>query len=309
MFTDMRDLATFLAALLPALATTCCPAQDPEPPQGAAEQPDGTANEAGPSDALKELAARVRAHHWVTPRDAPVDRFAAELQITPDGPKENRIEVQLQARFVMPRYLRFKLVRPNDVVEGGLDEKGAWSRENDQLTDLERGDAARDFADQRRATNDYVRLARQLLQFLDPAGTILSLQDPEAPDRGEFRFGRGNRKGVVVVGRLDRYPFFAPVDPERTRPPAQLTLWFTEDEAELFAVQAQPLGDDGLPVGPAELVIFQDCQVSGGLRLPSTLDFYRMGAHPERLATIRIGTIDPDPELTPKLLDRGLPWR
>ncbi|MBK8977933.1 MAG: hypothetical protein IPM29_18660 [Planctomycetes bacterium] len=287
--------------------------------QGDAQVPNRAADDdgAGPPataegqrrDPLEEFAKRVQAAHQVQPRATPVDRFRASIAVEPVDPqalgageRAVRGEIRLEVSFIMPRLLRYRIEGDGETVEEGLDERGEWLRIGNQLHDL-RGRDAVEFAEDRENVRRNVRLARQLLSFVDPAATLRALTVEQGPEPSRLRFGKDSWDATVVQGRLEGYPFYVRQKDAAPAPQARLSLWFGADD-RLLMVRAVPLDAEGTVAGDAEWVKLEDYEASGGLLVPHVLRIYQERDRPRPVAKIRPESIEFADGLDPRLLAR-----
>lgn len=247
--------------------------------------------------AFEEFVRAVDAAHRRDSGEETFDQFKARLtiqrQLEQDGEPAN-IDVRLVALFMQPDLLRYEVEEEGRGIERGVDARGAWAKTNEG-----RGAyplAGREFASERAEVRRHVRLARQLLRFLDPAASLRTLRDPDPVEDRELRIGRlPSRDCRYVAGTIEDFPMFtSDGDSERVR----LGVW--TEHGLVAAVEATPLGEDGEPAGASELVVLDDYADYDGLAAPSHLTVYRVGdapRRPELLAKIAITDLDLAPEL------------
>jgi hypothetical protein len=226
----------------------------------AAQAPDDPATTAE-APSLAELLERLRSAH--APRTEagepadPVraDRFRARLVVGRIGSAGSaaddgaNVDVELQVEFIRPRLIRYAIEEKGKRFERGRDEDGVWTAREGKVFDLSEGDA-RTFADEEAALMQHLRLANQLVRFLDPAEEIARLENVEGPVAGRLPFrSMRDREFWIVEGTSGSFPtYFAGGVGRRTR----LRLWIDRTEARLTAIEARPLAEAAPPPMPAD---------------------------------------------------------
>ena len=303
----MPSTKALLASLLVATglgAQTEPPQQRPEPdPADPASEGRAEPAPAAQDPAFAELVAAVRRAHGGGDREATRSSEAA-LRMTTLREDEDSIEIALTAQFLAPRMLRYRVDEASETLERGFDDRGPWALVGDEVVNL----SDKDFAEDRAEVRKQVRLARQLLGFLDPAKLLESLRDVAGPRPESLTIGRKQHFDCSVVdGRVDAFPLFAPPDPERPEPPCALRLWIEADSQRLLAVRATAIGDDGAEHdGPGEFLLLRDYATQRGIAVPTRLTVFD-GLPPkgEPVLSITIRSIDLAPDgLTAKTMRR-----
>ncbi len=278
----------------------------------ASPQPTAATTPAQHPPGVDELIGAVRrAHRPGLPAEGdgtkaapPIDQFHATLRVTSIRPDQDNIEVDLDARFLMPRFLRYRVEDPGAVLERGWDERGGWARTDEHVIPLE----GKDYVSERDEVRKHIRLARQLIGFLDPGTVFAKMTFAGPPHDADLDLGRlGTIPTHVLVGTVDSFPLFAPPAGAEPNPPARLTMWIDAATDRLAGVLVQPLDDKGDPATTGEFFLLQDYPDTArqGVMLPLHLVIYRVSQgrkQPE--ATVEIRAIDFEPDLTPEKMQR-----
>lgn len=234
----------------------------------AAAQVDADAPPAKPAlpQDLQQLIDAVEAAHRGPDAPKDVRSFRAEVRVEPR--QGNRVAFDLRVDFQLPKAIRYEVMEEGERKERGFDpERGPWVRTGDIVTIVE----GRDHNIEREQVLREIRLARQLLAFLDPRALLGRLQQPEPVTETELRIGRLRYPGCAKVsGRLDSFPTYG----LGTDGPAAVTFYIGDDK-RLLAVLATPLDGEGRPATASELMTLGDYALSQDLWLPTRLNVYR----------------------------------
>jgi hypothetical protein len=282
-----------LALLAAVLVGSAGPAQEPAIPEAgpaAAARP-GPAGEQDP--ALADLVAKVRLAHRGAAVE-PLDRFKAALRFKSVVPDADSIELDIDATFLAPRYLRYRIEEPGKVLERGWDDRGAWSRIGDQVESI----AGRENEQEREEIRQQVGLARQLLEFLDPAAILAGLDGAERVGLEELPVGRKETRSCEVVrGIAARFPLFQPPAAGAAEPRCGLRIYVDAANHRLVALSATPLGEGDRPAGMPEFVLLREYVVQQEVAVPTSLLVYR-GAPGQGspIASVTVRAIDVAPD-------------
>jgi hypothetical protein len=295
----MRHRHLVPATLFSLALTTAATTQDPAPTvRIEPERPQG----------IEELIAKVRIAHRPASTDGdqqPIDQFHATLRVTPVRRDADNVEVDLDASFLAPQLLRYKVEDASATLERGQDEEGCWARTDDRVLKLQ----GKDFATERDEVRKHVRLARQLLGFLDPGSVFETMTIVAPPQTAQLRVARDETiETRVFDGTVDSFPLFAPPEGGDPAPPAKLTVWIDAATHRLAGVLVQPLDDEGKPSTVGEFFLLKDYTERQGAILPLRLLIYQVARgrkFPE--AEIEIRAIDLSPGLTPDRMRRPEP--
>ena len=257
----------------------------------------------------KDLAFKLTGAHRKGAAGA-VDAFEAHLSVVAVGPKKNSITIELDSTF--KRNVRWKDSRGNQNeraliryvldeqgkrLERGRDGNGFWFRSGNEVTSLE----GKDFATDRQNVQKEIRLARQLLSYLDPGRTLQRLEG-DTPVRGmKLHLGRGKQVDCwVVQGRLANYPFYSLDLEEGAGRTANVWMFVEKATGILRAVHGFDLGKQGKKrTNLSELVVLQEYHTVEGFKLPSLLYVSRFVAgEREPVAKIKILGTKLNPKLT-----------
>lgn len=286
--------------------------QSPPPPSGTpgsgappAEQPTQEPEGATDPDALQAVLADVRRAH-LGDRDTaedPLDRFRAALRFKMIAADQASNEIDVSAEFLMPRFLRYRVEEPGEVLERGWDDRGAWSRVGDRVESI----AGREREQEREAVRQQVGLARQLLSFLDPASVVSALSDVKLLGVRDLAVGRKEvRSCNVLRGVATRFPMFAPPADGPAEPRCVVQAWFDTSDNRLVAVVITPLGEGERPIALPEFVLLRGYAEGRGVAVPTSLLVYQGPPGSGRpLASVVVRAIDLDPDgLSKELLRR-----
>ncbi|MEY2980127.1 MAG: hypothetical protein RL562_354 [Planctomycetota bacterium] len=282
----------------------------PVSPPGAGSDPQEPESARQPSDpddpeTLKAVLARIRKSH-LGERDTaedPLDRFRAALRFKLIAADQASNEIDVAAEFLMPRYLRYRVEEPGEVLERGWDDRGAWSRVGDRVESI----AGREREQEREAVRQQVGLARQLLSFLDPASVLGALSEVKLLGVRDLAVGRKEvRTCHVVRGVATRFPMFAPPADGPAEPRCVVQAWFDVEDDRLTAVVITPLGEGERPIALPEFVLLRGYAEGRGVAVPTSLLVYQGPPGSGRpLASVVVRAIDLDPDgLSKDLLRR-----
>ncbi len=273
--------ASFVLALgLPLCAQDAKPAQDP---------------------AFDALVTAVDAAHRKGDKTETFDRFTGTLSISQLGRNTDRIEVRLDAKFLGPDLLKYSVDETGRRIERGQDKnKKVWGRVGDKSYWI----AGRDYSDERKEFRRHIRLARQLVEFLDPGKTMRKMTDrSKVQQRKDVKIGRVKRGDCEYVhGVLDDFPLYATAGGSNK---VKLELWLKD--GLLDAIQATSLDEKGKPAGNPEYVLLDDYTDKDGVQVPTRLTIYRVDPAPQKkapVARIEILSLELKPELEAKDFDR-----
>lgn len=251
------------------------------------------------SSTFDEFVKAVDAAHHQSDQDRDLDQFVGDLSIRTVETGADNIEVRLAAQFLRPNLLRYSVREADRSLERGRDTKGAWMRNGDRVVTL----PGREFKNDLRELNRHVGLAKQLLEFLDPAKTLRQLRDRKPLEKRTLVLGRLDRGECdYVSGVLDGYPLFEKEGETHT---VSIEIWARDGIVQ--AVEATPIDAAGKPAAVSELVLMDDYEQRAGILIPTKLQVFRRPPAPERprsLATIEITKLDLAPALAEAAFQR-----
>src|SRR5690606_24872427 len=260
----LRGLLLVLGGWLPAQSPAVADEPDPIP------------------KAAEELIAAVRAAHWKRSDDRPLDRYHAHLRLPSHG--QDHLQLDLEAWFAAPgrasgedvrlraTLLRYRIERPEETLERGFDGT-PWGRTRRGVYDIE----GRDHAQEREELQGHVRLARQLLDFFDPAAVLRRMTSVSAPTKDRLKVGRDAEIDTLRLrGRLATFPLYAPPEGVAPAPPVELTVWVAESDRRIAAVEVHPLDGDGRRLAYGERYVFGEPRDHQGVVLPLRIHVYRV---------------------------------
>lgn len=254
---------------------------------------------------VAELAARLDRVH-LGDSDADISSFSATLQLNTLATDQDAISITLITDFAkfqvgerIRRYIGYRVQEEGKLVERGFCEQGYWTRIDNEVVYLT---AARHQADVESVKRD-VRLARQLLEYLDPGSVVRRMRDVQKLETRVLEQGR--RAGIrctVVRGTMDAFPLYY-LGGEVGR--AFLDLWVEEESGRLIAAEATPMTEEGKPDEEhREFLRLDDpkTEPKTGILLPGALKIFTVDQAGVRQPQVEVGlrSIDLAPGLEPK---------
>lgn len=248
------------------------------PAQGdAAPPPSPAATEAMPQD-LAALAARVDASHHPHGPVAPVTAFKGSLEVhllAADAERGGQAALLVQfLRWQRPNstrtrdLIRYEVKQAGDPIVRGRDRNGFWHLFQGEPRDLGGAEFANDLAACERDTN----LARQLLQFLDPAAVLRGMTRPSPVVEQPLQLGREPAVTCQrVEGDLAAFPLLQQAGADA---PVHVAVYVTKDKGELLALEIWPLVDGNPERTRGELVRLRDLHERDGLLVPRRLEHF-----------------------------------
>ncbi|MEO0479945.1 MAG: hypothetical protein AAF196_10725 [Planctomycetota bacterium] len=227
--------------------------QNPTPesrPEGQAPRAEPEQQDSEFQPAAEEFLARLLRGSWGSNEPFPIDSFAGSLRITPLGDaaaETGRVDADLKVLFRSPTRIRYSLEESGRRVERGIDENGPWERDDQGTIAL---DSRLELEQARDALYGHLRSARILCELLDPAVAFAQLQPTQAVAESRFKLGREGFDAVRLVGRINRWPLWQPVEGQPAEAPVEIELYAqpiagqedqTESRLRLRAVVVRPL--------------------------------------------------------------------
>lgn len=260
-----------------------------------------------PPDPFAVLTEQVREAHGATTK-AITDRFIAHVQITPPADEQDHVVVSLDVRFWREggartrSLIRYRVDERGKKLERGIDKRGPWNRIGDEVTGL----GSKEDQTAREEVQRHVRLAKQMLEFLDP-GKLLDALEDKAPVRdAELKLSRTESVACKVVsGTAASFPLYGTAGEGQ---PARVSLWIETATHRLAAVDIHPLDKDGKPLATGERVRLKDHTTQDGLVLPTLLLIYDLERASAKAVTVTLMKLDLAPTLTEASFDREQDW-
>lgn len=274
----MHSMPTKLLVLMAILATPMLAQDEASLPKG-----------------VEELAKAIDASHLLGENLSELQQFTGVLRLETRGKDQDSIEIELQAKFMAPRSIRYRIEEEGEIIERGRDRIGVWDRVGDKVRPL----SGREYGQDREQINRHTRLARQLLRFLDPGALLRSLKELSLVQIEELPLGiRGKmRRFTTVSGQLDSFPLYAL---EENPDKVALKMLIDPESHQLSAVQLVPLNAEGNALAGGELIMLQDHKETQGRLLPTLLTIFRLfeTGVMKPYVTVKVFQIDLDPGLT-----------
>ena len=301
--------ALLLPALVPAQSTDTPSRPDRTPtasrPTTTSPASEPTTRPASGEASWRALLTRIAAAHHPEGKRRMPTAFTARLTVSarPEGTDSN-IDIQLDAQFVMPAFIRYAVEENNASLQRGRDEQGSWVLTEEGITDLDAGNA-RVNAQEKGALRQHIGLCRQLLRFLDPAAELAKLTDRNGPTETSHPVPMmRDQRCLKVSGTVDSFPMFH--DEGRSHR-ARLDLWFDAETALLRALAVRPVASEGAS-GPrkrreGEFVLIEAPQLGrGGRMIPRAMRIFPIDPAVERIrpldrpVRIEINRLELDPK-------------
>lgn len=260
-----------------------------------------------PAD-LERLATRVDAAHRVGSGPATITSFRAGLAILGLASDGERGEAELSVSFLewtppdrdrSKPLIRYRVVDSARPIEQGRDREDYWGLSDGRVVDLRGKEYATDLDNCRRN----LKLARQILRFLDPGAVLRGLEQPDAVHEETLQLGRSKPVAcLVAAGRLPGFPLRQQAGDDA---PVRARVFVGKDDGRLLALQVTPLADgDSAPAG--EFLFFADHRPHQGRLVPMQVTHFDIGPggvrRPQFL--VRITTLELAADLRVEDLDR-----
>lgn len=238
--------------------------------------------------------------------DQEITQFSALLQLDTLAPDQDAVSITLDAKFGVftvgsrtRRYIKYRVQEEGKLVERGRSEDRYWTRIDNEVVSLT---AARHEIDIQAIDRD-IRLARQLLEYLDPGDVVRRLRDVEPVESRELKLGRAAAVPCKVIrGTVDAFPLYY-LGGEAGR--AYLELWIEEDSGRLVAAGVTPMTEyGGRDMEHGEFVKLDKPtpEPNTGILLPGSLKIFTVSPDGVRMPQLQVGLrrIDLAPGLEPK---------
>lgn len=267
---------------------------------------DAPATDAAAQD-LEQLVQQVEQAHRTADAPPVPGGFRATLQIQTHG-SEQRVTVELKVLFrewETPAGRSWPLIRYEQIDAAksavhGRDTKGFWALLDGRVRDLQHRDLEADYESCRRN----LKLARQMLRFLEPAQVLRRLQEPGPVREEVLRLSRGAAVPCrTVSGRLAGFPLRQQAGEDA---PVQAKV-FVGPEGHLLALEVTPLDENGAPEqGAGEFLYFRDYRELSGRWVPGEVLHFAVPAAGERRLQMEVGliTLALDGDIPPAAFDR-----
>lgn len=226
---------------------------------------------------LEALAKRVDASHHPKGPVAPVTSFKGSLElrlVAADAEQGGQADLMVQflrwqrSSTRVRDLIRYEVMQAGSPIVRGRDRNGFWHLFQGEPRDLSGAEFANDLASAERDTN----LARQLLQFLDPAAVLRQLTKASPVAEEPLQLGREPAVACLrVEGDLPAFPLLQQAGADA---PVRVAVYVTKDKGELLALEIWPLVD-GVPERTrGELVRLLDLHERDGLLVPSHIEHF-----------------------------------
>lgn len=260
---------------------------------------------------LAELTAKVAAAHR-TAEATPVHGFRADLRLEELArtAEEHRGQIELSVRFLDWQHpdterpyplIRYRQTDSARSVEQGRDREDYWAVVDGKPQDMRSREMATDLEHARRN----LKLARQLLRFLEPNAVLTELKGPSAVTAGELVQGRANRTPCwIVEGLLPSFPLRQQSGEDA---PVRAKLYVARADHRIVGLEVQATSEK-TEEGPSarEFVSFAEHRTMQGRVVPTRLVHFAVDEKGKRNAQLGIDlvTLDLAAELTAADFDR-----
>lgn len=227
---------------------------------------------------LEQLAAKVEAAHKIGAVQEAVTAFAATILMQELArSQEHRVDAELDVKFrewkqpdgrPWPLF-RYHVLDTATKVEQGRDRIDFWGLVEGKAIDLTGKDYEKDRNDCRR----YLKLAQQMVQFLDPATVLRGLKNPSTIALEELKLGRAPSQLAcfTVSGDLDSFPLrHAAGDNAAVR----IKAYVDRDRGRLVALDVQSRDADGKLAATGERLQFGEHAAAAGRVVPHLITHY-----------------------------------
>ncbi len=263
-----------------------------------------------PAD-LAELAQQVETTHR-TADAKPVTAFQADLRIQQSARAAEvaRGEIELSVSFLEWQkpdsdrpfpLIRYRQTDSARAVEQGRDRVDYWSFADGKPQDMRSREMATDLDHCRRN----LKLARQMVQFLDPATVLRSLTEAAPVADETLQQGRVIKISCrVAAGRLAAFPLRQQGGDDAA---VAARIFVAADDHRLVALEVRPLDADGKPRRDAgEFLLFAEHRLLAGRLVPMRITHFAIdeqGVRQEQMH-VDIVRLDLGADLTAASFDR-----
>lgn len=260
---------------------------------------------------LAELTAKVAAAHR-TAEAEPVHGFHADLRLEELArtAEEHRGQIELSVRFLEWQHpdterpyplIRYRQTDSARSVEQGRDREDYWAVVDGKPQDMRSREMATDLDHARRN----LKLARQLLRFLEPNAVLGDLEDPSPVTAGELVQGRANRTPCwIVEGLLPSFPLRQQSGDDT---PVRAKLFVARADDRIVGLEVQATSEkQGEPAPLREFVSFAEHRTVQGRVVPMRMVHFTVDEKGKRNAQLGIDlvTLDLGAKLTAEDFDR-----
>jgi hypothetical protein len=245
---------------------------------------------------------------------APVSAFGADLRIEElaRSAEEHRGQIELSVSFLDWKHpdtgrsyplIRYKQTDSARSIEQGRDREDYWAYGDGKPLDMRSREMATDLDHARRN----IKLARQMLQFLDADSVLRALKEPSAVSAEDLAQGRAAKTpSWVVRGKLASFPLR---QQEGESAEVEAKIFVSRDEQRLVGIEVRPSakqdstakdGADGKQPTPAqegEFVLLTEHKTIDGRVVPTRIVHFAIGEDGKRrvqlgidLTTLKLGS-------------------
>lgn len=263
----------------------------------------GTAQGIGPAanPELEALAQRLDKAHLTDPAAKAIRGFDAHLRMggfAKDAKQRGEIEFAVSfLEWIKPStgrpwpLIRYRQVDSADTIEYGRDQLDYWALLDGRIRNLRSRELERDLE----SCRSNLRLARQLIRFLEPGTELRSMTDVGPIQQEPLRQGRARAvECTTVTGKLEDFPMLQ-TGGEQSAVRAKA---FIDPEGRLLGLEVTPLNDQGVAYqGQGEFIMLQDYRTLGGRLVPMKITHFAVPSEGVRKQQrqVQIVTLEVDP--------------
>lgn len=263
----------------------------------------GTAQGIGPAanPEIEALAQQLDKAHLTDPAAEAIQGFDAHLRMggfAKDARQRGEIEFAVSfLEWTKPStgrpwpLIRYRQVDSAEAIEYGRDQIDYWALLDGRIRNLRARELERDLE----SCRSNLRLARQLIRFLEPGTELRSMTDVEPVRQETLRQGRAAAiECTTVTGTIEDFPMLKTGGAQSTvRAKA-----FIDPEGRLLGLEVTPLNDEGqASQGDGEFIMLQDYRKLGGRLVPMKITHFAVPAPNVRKQQrqVQIVTLEVDP--------------
>ena len=231
---------------------------------------------------IEALAQRLDKAHLTDPTAKPIAGFDAHLRMAgfaKDARQRGELEFAVSfLEWIKPStkrpwpLIRYRQVDSASTIEYGRDQLDYWALLDGRVRNLRSRELERDLE----SCRSNLRLARQLIRFLEPGTELRAMTDVGPIQQEELRQGRAAAiPCTTVTGKLQNFPM------QRTGggQSAVEAKAFIDSDGRLLALEVTPLDNKGKRLaGRGEFILLQDYLELGGRRVPMKMTHFSVPA-------------------------------
>jgi hypothetical protein len=238
--------------------------------------------------------------------------FRADLRIEELArtAEEHRGQVELEVRFLDWKHpdtgrsyplIRYRQTDSSRSIEHGRDREDYWAMADGKPQNMRSRELATDLEHARRN----IKLARQMVQLVDPSHLLATVQEPSLVHDEELVQGRTLKTPCyTVTGKLPSFPLRQQDGEEAA---VEAKLFVDKVSHRLIGLEVRPLPKDGETASrDGEFVLLSEHRENQGRIVPTRIVHFAIDANGKRRAQMGVDltTLDLDAKLEPAAFDR-----